>query len=67
MSCLVTFSPKNTLGRNAFRLVMRAAEAVASGHVIWDHTVVTEPLKGLRTELFLSVTAHISFHYLPKW
>lgn len=55
----VTFSLKNTLRRNAFRLVMRAAEAVTSGHIIWDHIVVTG--------LFLSVTAHVSFHYPPRW
>jgi hypothetical protein len=59
MGCLGYFFPKNTLGRNAFRLVMRAAGAVTSGHVIWDHIVVTEPLEGLRTGLFLSVTAHV--------
>jgi len=38
---------------------MRAAEAVTSGHIIWHHIVVTEPLEGLRTGLFLSVTAHV--------
>ena len=67
LSVWVTFSPKNTLGRNAFRLVMRATEAVTSGQIIWDHSVVAEPLEGLRTGLFLSVTAHMSFHYPPKY
>jgi len=38
---------------------MGAAEAVTSGHDIWDHVVVTG--------LFLSVTSHMSFHYPPKW
>jgi hypothetical protein len=37
---------------------MRAAETVASGRVIWDHIVVNELLKVLRTGLFLSVKAH---------
>jgi hypothetical protein len=42
---------------------MRAAETVTSGHIIWDHNVVAE----LRTGLFLSVMAHMSFRYPPKW
>jgi len=44
---------------------MRAPEAVAS-HSIWDHIVVTEPLEGLNTGLFWSVTAHMAFHYPPN-
>jgi hypothetical protein len=32
---------------------------VASGHIIWDHIVVTEPLEGMSTGLYLSVTAHV--------
>ena len=61
--CIPVVRTPCTLGRNAFRLVMRAAEAVTSGHIIWDHIVVTEPLEVLRTGLFFSETAH----YPPKW